>query len=414
MNPVDEGQGRRIAIVLDDFAGLAGATDFLLSIIDGLMLARPDWSFLFVYRRDPPRYGKTGLRGIVRALGKTILRRQAFALPPRSDPARVIARLRRDGMPDTPVETIPHSDAALLRLCAARRIDAVLPFAAALPAGFAVPWVGYLYDFQHRAYPELFTASERAWRDTSFRTMVDRAPAVIVNARQVLADAKQYLGPMRGRIFALPFSAAPASTWFDSDPQEVRLRYGIGPRYFIISNQFWVHKRHDVALQALAMLADETVELVTTGATHDARAPGHFAALRALVEELGLAKRIHFLGLIPKLDQIALLRGAVAVVQPTSFEGGPGGGSVFDAVALGLPTIVSDIAVNREIEEHVTRYVPLGDAPALAQAMAAALADDPPRPKSRQRLMDDGQARRKAMGEVVAQAVDHAIDRNCV
>lgn len=405
---------RRIAIVLDDFAGLAGATDFLLSIIDGLRQARPDWSYDFVYRRDPARYSVQGLGKLIRAIGKAILRAQPLVLPLRRDPAAVIDRLRHDGLPDSPVEIILHGERALLRFCRERAIDAVLPFAAALRPGFPVAWIGYLYDFQHRAYPELFTHSERAWRDASFRAMVDRAPAVIVNARQVVADAERHLSPMRARIFALPFSAAPADGWFDRDPDEVRRRYGIGGRYFIISNQFWVHKRHDVALRALAGLPDHDVELVMTGSTLDARAPDHFPSLLALVDELGLAKRVHFLGLIPKLDQIALLRGSMAVVQPTAFEGGPGGGSVFDAVAMGAPAIVSDIAVNREIEEHVRCYVPLGDVPALSRAMVDALGVKPavePDGASRARLVAAGLARRKAMGEVVAQAVEYAMNR---
>lgn len=396
-------------MVLDDFAGLAGATDFLISIIDGLRRARPDWSYRFVYRCAPARASAKGIAAIVRAVGKAVVRRQRVALPVRRAPADVIARLRRDGFPDVPVATIAHGEHAFARWCRDEAIDVALPFAAALSPDFPVPWVGYLYDFQHRAYPEFFTASERAWRDRSFRAMVDSAYAVIVNARAVAADAAEYLGAMRARIFALPFSAAPDAGWFDRDTDAVREAYGIAPRYFMVSNQFWVHKRHDVAIRALAELADAQVEMVMTGSTHDARAPGHFASLQALVDDLGLAGRVHFLGLIPKLDQIALMRGAVAVVQPTAFEGGPGGGSVFDAVAVGTPAIVSDIAVNREIDMHVGRYVALGDVSALAAAFAAAL-DGPGRDAADQyALVAAGHARRRAMGDVLAQAIDHAI-----
>ena len=60
--------------------------------------------------------------------------------------------------------------------------------------------------------------------------------------------------------------------------------------------------------------------------------------------------RIRILGLIPKYDQIQIMRGAVAVIQPTLFEGGPGGGAVYDAVSIGTPVILSDIPVNREVE----------------------------------------------------------------
>jgi glycosyltransferase involved in cell wall biosynthesis len=51
------------------------------------------------------------------------------------------------------------------------------------------------------------------------------------------------------------------------------------------------------------------------------------------------------------------MRRAIAVVQPTLFEGGPGGGSAYDSVALGLPLILSDISVNKEvISDHSVTY----------------------------------------------------------
>ena len=119
--------------------------------------------------------------------------------------------------------------------------------------------------------------------------------------------------------------------------------------------------------------------------------------------------RVHILGLVPKLDQIALLRGALAVVQPTAFEGGPGGGAVFDAVALGVPSLVSAIPVNREIEEHVTHYFPLDDVPALAAAMREVLTL-PRLPADPQALFAAGAERRTAMGRTIWQAAALAMD----
>ena len=40
---------------------------------------------------------------------------------------------------------------------------------------------------------------------------------------------------------------------------------------------------------------------------------------------LGLEQRVRVLGLVPKRDQIEIMKKACAVLQPTRFEGGPGG-----------------------------------------------------------------------------------------
>jgi glycosyltransferase involved in cell wall biosynthesis len=70
-----------------------------------------------------------------------------------------------------------------------------------------------------------------------------------------------------------------------------------------------------------------------------------------LIRELNVEDDIKIVGHIPKLDQISLLKQSSAVIQPTLFEGGPGGGAAYDAIALGKPLIVSDIPVNLEIEK---------------------------------------------------------------
>ena len=56
-----------------------------------------------------------------------------------------------------------------------------------------------------------------------------------------------------------------------------------------------------------------------------------------------------FFGLVPKEHQIEIMKRAIAVIQPSRFEGGPGGGSVYDATSLGVRSIVSDIPVNLEL-----------------------------------------------------------------
>ena len=98
------------------------------------------------------------------------------------------------------------------------------------------------------------------------------------------------------------------------------------------------------------------VHLVCTGATDDNRFPDYFSMFTDEVEKLGLKDQVHILGHIPKQDQLALLNGSLAVVQPTLYEGGPGGGSVYDAMSYGIPTIVSDIPINREIEEGTSPF----------------------------------------------------------
>ena len=62
------------------------------------------------------------------------------------------------------------------------------------------------------------------------------------------------------------------------------------------------------------------------------------------------------------------------MIQPTLFEGNPGGGAVVDAQAYGVPCIVSDIPVNREIPScYETAFFQPHESKDLAQRMKEAI-----------------------------------------
>ena len=282
----------------------------------------------------------------------------------------------------------------------------MLPSVQPFGANVAVPWLGYIADFQHSHLPQFFSAAEIAARNANFSDMLQRALGVIVNARSVAQDIERFLPGRSARVTALPFSAAPDPAWFALGEPPLA-RYGIEGPYFIISNQFWQHKDHLTAYCAFARVLRQHpgLTLVCTGETSDFRNPGHFAMLCRAARELGIEARLRVLGLIPKRDQIGLLRGALAVVQPTLFEGGPGGGSVFDAVALGVPAIVSDVPVNLEIDEPLVTFFKASDVAALTCAMCErAAAGAAARPEQAE-LVAAGRKRRQACGLVLLEAV---------
>jgi len=99
------------------------------------------------------------------------------------------------------------------------------------------------------------------------------------------------------------------------------------------------------------------------------------------------------------------MKRACAVIQPTLFEGGPGGGAVYDAVSLDVPAIVSDIPVNREADGTAIEFFPVGDAVALAGKMQARLLT-PPVQVPRRDLIAVGQRRRAVCGDVIWKAID--------
>jgi glycosyltransferase involved in cell wall biosynthesis len=176
-----------------------------------------------------------------------------------------------------------------------------------------------------------------------------------------------------------------------------------------------MHKDHITAFEALKKVIETEpgadIHIVCTGLTGDYRSPEYFTSLMDSIRRLGIAERVHVLGHIPKRDQMAIMRKCIAVVQPTLFEGGPGGGSVYNSIAAGIYSIVSDIAVNLEIpkNDHVV-FFKAQDASDLSEKMLDAIAN----PRARigwLRLRVNEKRRLRAMRDVLLPKIEQSIGR---
>lgn len=290
-----------------------------------------------------------------------------------------------------------------------RRFDVVGPFTRP-PFGLRVPWLGYIPDVQHRRLPDMFCVDERERRDRDFAALLGQASAVLVNAADVGQDLRRFYPDARAKILPLPFAACARPEWFDGG-DDVRVRYGIQGPFFLCSNQFWKHKNHRlvIAAAALAKGAGAPVRFVFTGDTRDYRHPGYFSELVAEIESAGIGDVVDILGFIPKRDQIRLMLEAEAVVQPSLFEGGPGGGSIYNAIALGRRVVVSDLPVNREIEGLVTHYFDPADPGDLLDKLRAVRSASF-EPKSPSVLLREGEARRRDFGLALRNAFAEALE----
>ncbi len=198
----------------------------------------------------------------------------------------------------------------------------------------------------------------------------------MVNSRAAAADFSSFFPDQRASIVALPFAPLLRSENIASvavQTPAVKQKYATGDKYLIISNQFWIHKDHGTAFKAFALATDKGIlhdyKLVCTGTQEDFRFPDHFKKLEALLASLNIKDRVIFTGHIDKLNQLALINGATLMLQPTLFEGGPGGGAAYDSVSLGIPTILSDIPVNFEIADTIVTFFTAGDIYSLANAI---------------------------------------------
>ncbi|AXI54201.1 hypothetical protein C1J05_06595 [Sulfitobacter sp. JL08] len=385
----------KIGILAGDFSDLSGATDFIVAFVDALVRTSEGREVVVIMRTKRSQNAFNRLR--------------ERYMPQGSDEGwrGGLKRLKDAGLPEVPVLVCYRKDAALARLCKQHSVEIVGPFTRPPKSPLGIPWFGYHYDFQHKHLPDNFTAKAREGRDRSILRLLSHADTIFVNAKAVREDAQKFFPGKEEKITPLSFSASAKLEWFRTDIKIAQKKYGLAPKYFLISNQFWIHKNHEIAVEAFANVKRDhpDLELVLTGSTNDHRVSDRLGTLKNFISNHGVEKSVRILGLIPKLDQIAIMRGAISVVQPTSFEGGPGGGSIFDAISLGVQTIVSDIPVNREISSLVTQFFELNNSEDLERAMRIALASKP-KPVDVDLLISEGNARREVMGNEIWSAVE--------
>lgn len=342
----------RIGIHADIFIEWAGGIDFLRIILKGLTQINkhtPIAVFVFIPEKKVSKLDH--FKVFIKRLINKVLGSQKYSLqlPKPLDIEGAKKTLAQDC--DVQFVTYPFHVKNLEKELVQLNIDILLPCFHAVGKGFSVPWVGYLYDFQHKYFPHFFSKKELQLRDNLFSEMQDAAKVIMVNAQAVKIDVHQFFPQTKANIIALPF--CPLYKAKGAQTKDVPLPEGLPHKYFLISNQFWQHKDHTTAIKAMAIFYEQykrtDIHLICTGEMHDYRAPGYIQSIQDLVKDLQLEGKIHFLGYITKELQLSIMKNAISLVQPTLFEGGPGGGAVYEALAMGIQVVLSDIPVNKEI-----------------------------------------------------------------
>ncbi len=272
------------------------------------------------------------------------------------------------------------------------------------------PWMGYIADFQEKHLPILFDKSTLKYRENNSIKQVQHTQFFLLTSMAVKGDLEKYY-PGKYVAFAEPF--APFSQQAFIDCNEDISNYNLPPKYFLISNQFWIHKNHMTAIKAMRVLIDKgykDIGLVCTGRMNtDERDKSYCAKLIELVKDLQLENNVYFVGFVPKLHQIQMLKDAVALIQPSLFEGDPGGGAVFNAYSLMVPSIVADIEVNNEAEESdLIRHFKALDENDLAEKMVSILRE-PERKQSYEAIKTHNEKNMEILADFYLSAIEKCI-----
>lgn len=250
-------------------------------------------------------------------------------------------------------------------------IDVVFPVSPCTSPG--IPVVFWIPDFQYRRLPELFNEEMLDWYEHHNAEHGTAADLIVVSSEDGRRDLGQFLPQFAEKTRVLHFCSIPTEEWFALDPAVVARQHELPEKFFVLSNQFSHHKNHMVVFEALRLLREVhgiDATIACTGSTFGFRGDDYLQRVESYLREHDLTAAVRILGLIPRQEQVALMRRSLSMLQPSRFEGWST--VVEDSKSLGKRILLSDISVHREQRPAGAAFLPVDDAPAWAAAMAEA------------------------------------------
>lgn len=218
--------------------------------------------------------------------------------------------------------------------------------------------VNWIPDFQEDYLPRFFSKEEIVRRKNHQRNVVANGDIVVLSSENAKSDFIRLYLNAKAKPFVLHF-AVTHPDFSDQNLDTLLKKYNLPEHYFFAPNQFWAHKNHMVILKAVKALKEQgqNVVVAMSGKEDDYRNVDNFKTLKDFVKQHALKNNINFLGFIPRKEQLCLFANAIAIIQPSLFEGWST--VVEDAKALGKYIILSNLEVHEEqIQENVSFFDP--------------------------------------------------------
>jgi glycosyltransferase involved in cell wall biosynthesis len=220
-----------------------------------------------------------------------------------------------------------------------------------------------VHDVGFVLHPETVDRTSLAYLRLVPRAL-ERAQVIVTPSHAAADDLVEVYGTDRERIVVTPLGVDP--TWARATPpsRQWLQAHGIPERYLLFVGTLEPRKNvHDLVQAHRLLRRDDpsTPMLVLAGA----------AGVGAVAFR---PDDVVWPGYVPQAELRSLTAGAAALVLPSRYEGF--GLPALEALACGVPVVTTDIPVLREVTGALAEYVPVGDIPALAEALRRTLATE--------------------------------------
>jgi glycosyltransferase involved in cell wall biosynthesis len=247
------------------------------------------------------------------------------------------------------------------------------------PWNLPMPFITTILDLSTRRFPQDFPLEWRLYERWLVPGRARSAATVIAISEMTRRDVIAEYGVEPDRV--LTIHPGIDRMFFAAE----RAAFRTTPPHLLFPGAPIARKNLESVLDCLAGApagsATATAELDISGARAEA-----FPVLDSLIGRLGLAGRVHWLGLVDREAMPHLMARASAIVYPSFYEGF--GLPPLEAMAAGSPVVASNASCLPEVLGGAALLVDPSNRPGLASAIEAVLT----RPDLRERLVSTGKA----------------------
>jgi glycosyltransferase involved in cell wall biosynthesis len=206
----------------------------------------------------------------------------------------------------------------------------------------SIPHVTGIPDALPLDHPELFSPTQLLWRQQTYQR-ASLAQAVVTLSEHSRSRLTDHFPGLSERLHIIALGADSPS-----QPGEQLL---VEPPYIFYPANTWLHKRHELLLQAMAIIwqSKPDLKLVLSGGR-----PPH-VDLKGLIARYAPPERVIDVGYVTESQLTALYAGAEAMLYTSEYEGF--GMPLLEAMHAGCPVVCAPLSAIPEVAGDAALYV---------------------------------------------------------
>ena len=201
--------------------------------------------------------------------------------------------------------------------------------------------VSWIPDLQQLHLKHFFSLKKRLKRWLDILILKDNSSIILFSSKTVRDDFFLNYNVKKERTAVLNFlNKLPIKKPYGKLFKQFR-------KYFIISNQFWIHKNYDLIIDSLIELKKENIKpiIVSTGTKFDWRSSTYYETLIKKIKKNKLSN-FKILGKLSREQQLSLIMNALYLINPSKSEGW--NSAIEEAKSLNTRVLASNLKIHKE------------------------------------------------------------------